>query len=198
MHTAYAWYVHMGGGRVFYSAKRQFGLVWPVRGERSRVIHPTGQTRCYDMDGIEMGCRDAGPFVQTSKGHSFPDSRFRAEAGGILDRLTGLCWYPDGDISHAKTDWAGALETVQQLNGHSRNSWRLPNINELESLVDLSCHSPALPDNHPFINVQEEYWSATTSMFEPQWAWCLYMDKGAVGVGWKPGKEFHVWPVCTA
>ena len=33
-------------------------------------------------------------------------------------------------------------------------SWRLPNINELESLVDCSAHSPALPHGHPFRDVQ--------------------------------------------
>ena len=35
-----------------------------------------------------------------------------------------------------------------------------------------------------------------TSAFEPDWAWALYLDKGAVGVGQKAGAYFHVWPVC--
>ncbi|MFW6331480.1 MAG: DUF1566 domain-containing protein, partial [Gemmatimonadota bacterium] len=30
IHTAYAWYVHLEGGRMFYGRKTEFRLVWPV------------------------------------------------------------------------------------------------------------------------------------------------------------------------
>lgn len=39
-----------------------------------------------------------------------------------------------------------------------------------------------------------QVWSPTTSAFEPDWAWTLYLDKGAVGVG-QSGRHFHVWAV---
>lgn len=58
-----------------------------------------------------------------------------------------------------------------------------------------SQHTPALPEQHPFTALQEAYWSSTTSMFEPDWAWVLYLNKGATGVGYKPGRTFHVWVV---
>jgi hypothetical protein len=32
-------------------------------------------------------------------------------------------------------------------------------------------------------------------MFEPDWAWALYLTKGAVGVGQKKGEHFSVWAV---
>ena len=73
--------------------------------------------------------------------------------------------------------------------------WHLPTINELASLVDCDAHSPALPAGHPFIGLQDGYWSATTSFFECDWAWVLYLDKGACGVGHKPGRTFFLWPV---
>ena len=75
--------------------------------------------------------------------------------------------------------------------------WRLPNVRELESLVDLSSHSPALSNDHPFINVQDAYWSSTTSVYEPRYAWALYSRDGIVGVGFKPGDDFFLWPVCS-
>ena len=74
----------------------------------------------------------------------------------------------------------------------------LSNINELESLVDCSRHHPALPAEHEFTHVRKAYWSSTTSMFEPDWAWGLYLSTGAVGVGEKEGSHFHVWAVCDA
>jgi len=183
MHTGYAWFVHMGGGRVFYSAKRQYGLLWPVRGSNSGVFQSTGEARCLDVPRNGIAPTEVPRFEETS--------------GGILDRLTGLCWHASADVAGGMTDWADALGVVRELNRRTGEYWRLPNINELASLVDMSRHSPALSPDGPFANVQDGYWSSTTSMFEPDWAWCLYLNKGAIGVGWKPGKEFHVWPVRT-
>jgi hypothetical protein len=82
------------------------------------------------------------------------------------------------------------------LNGHC--DWRLPNIRELESLVDLSAHSPALPIDHPFVSVQDTYWSSTNSVYEPRFAWALYTQDGIVGVAFKPGDGFFLWPVRNA
>jgi hypothetical protein len=72
-----------------------------------------------------------------------------------------------------------------------RSDW----CGELESLVDCTTHDPALPVAHPFIAMQDVYWSSTTSLFEPDWAWALYLNKGAVGVGQKAQAHFHVWAV---
>lgn len=81
----------------------------------------------------------------------------------------------------------------KQFGGHP--DWRLPNIRELESLVDLNAHSPAIPNDHPFVNVQDAYWSSTTSVYEPRYAWTLYSRDGIVGVGFKPHGDFYAWPV---
>jgi hypothetical protein len=43
IHPGYAWYVHTEGGRMFYGQKRQFYLVWPVRGAGFGVLPATGQ-----------------------------------------------------------------------------------------------------------------------------------------------------------
>ncbi len=46
-----------------------------------------------------------------------------------------------------------------------RGAWKLPNIQELRSLVDPAATGPALPAGHPFTNVQlSYYWSATTEV----------------------------------
>jgi hypothetical protein len=115
----------------------------------------------------------------------------------VIDRLTGLCWLRTADLTGRQVTWSQALAAVADFNQNAKGSdvWRLPNINELESLVDCSTHSPALPAEHPFRDVREGYWSSTTSMFEPDWAWALYLSKGAVGVGQKWGAHFFVWMV---
>ena len=47
INTAYAWYIHMEGARMFYGHKEQFFLLWPVQGKGDAIVPATGQTRCY-------------------------------------------------------------------------------------------------------------------------------------------------------
>jgi hypothetical protein len=94
--------------------------------------------------------------------------------------------------------WREALAAVAELNREGTGIvWRLPTLNEVESLVDCASHSPALPSGHPFADLQEIYWSSSTSLFEPDWAWALYMEKGATGVGLKRHAQFSVWAVAN-
>lgn len=191
---AHAWYVDMDGGRMFYGGKDQSFLVWPVRG-KSHVLPATGQTLCYDDKGAVVPCAGTGQDGEFRMGLTWPAPRFHAREETVLDRLTGLVWRRDASLSPGGVTWQGALATVALLNLKAGEDWRLPNINELESLVDSAAANPALSPDHPFAQVRDVYWSSTTSLYEPDWAWALYLDKGAVGVGQKSQAHFHVWPV---
>jgi hypothetical protein len=198
---AHAWYVHLEGGRMFYGGKDQSFLLWPVRGTGNGVIPATGQTHCYDAAGRKTPCHGSGQDAESQTGRPWPQPRFEAGDESVLDRLTGLCWRRDADIARQPASWDEALAAVAGLNQAGtgkQGPWRLPNINELESLVDCARHSPALPSGHPFEAVQAAYWSATTSAFEPDWAWALYLEQGAVGVGQKRGRHFSIWAVREA
>ena len=194
---AYAWYVHLQGARMFYGRKKdQYFMVWPCRGPSSPVLPRTGQSQCFDAGGREIPCEGTGQDGELQLGAAWPEPRFEVRDQAVLDRLTGLLWQRNTDLTKGPVTWQQALDAVARLNEHSgTRHWRLPNINELESLVDCSQHNPALPRNHPFKNTREGYWSSTTSVFEPSWSWVLYMHKGAVGVGYKPGAHFFAWPV---
>jgi hypothetical protein len=112
--------------------------------------------------------------------------------------MTGLCWLQKADLSEKPVTWTEALQMVAAMNkgGNCRKeTWRLPNVNELESLVDCSRHTPALQADHLFSHLRDVYWSSTSSFFEPDWAWALYLNKGALGVGYKKKPEFYVWAV---
>lgn len=196
---AHAWYVHMEGARMFYGGKDQSYLLWPVRGE-SRVLPATGQELCFDAQGREIPCRGSGQDGDWRSGSAWPRPRFREQGDRVLDRLTRLYWMRQADLMRRPVSWSEALAAVAAHNRgqvQARN-WRLPSINELESLVDCSTHSPALPAGHPFSDVRDVCWSSTTSLFEPDWAWALYLDKGAVGVGQKRQARFYVWAVSDA
>jgi hypothetical protein len=78
----------------------------------------------------------------------------------------------------------------------SAGNRRLPNIKELESLIDFGQLFPALPPDHPFLNVQSDsYWSSTSDALSPiTLAWIVYLPAGGAGA---IGKEnlHSVWPV---
>ncbi len=163
-----AWYVHFGGGRVFKGMKHGSYMLWPVRGK-------------------------GFPSREISFRFTISENEDTA-----ADQYTGLVWARDGDLAKGEVDWQDALDYVLEMNrqnamGHS--DWRLPNIREMESITDLRYHSPAISEGHPFQNVREDYWSSTTSFYDPAYAWVIYLRDGPVGVGYKPNAQFHLWPV---
>jgi hypothetical protein len=165
-----AWYVHLGGGRVHRGMKHGSYMVWPVS--------------VHDIDTA----------FDTING----TDRFRVYGSCVHDRLTGLTWSRSADSAHGTLDWQQSINAVTRMNadvwgGHA--DWRVPTIRGLERLVSLDTHSPALPADHPFADVKDAYWSSTTSVYEPRYAWTVYMQDGIVGVGFKPGAVFYLWPV---
>jgi hypothetical protein len=116
----------------------------------------------------------------------------------LYDNATDLTWLKNATFNNDMMDWKSAFDLVEKMNReckYGHNDWRLPGIVELESLTDMRRHSPALPVDNLFINVQEFYWSSTTSMYDTHYAWVLYTRDGVVGVGFKLLSEFYLWPV---
>jgi len=196
INPAYAWYIHMEGARMFYGGKDQSYLVWPVRANGNGILPVTGQRDCYNTEGMSVECSGSGQDGEYQSGVAWPQARFTDHGDNVEDHLTGLYWYRNANLTGNPVNWARALSTVDELNQQDNTRhWRLPNINELESLVDCVHSKPALSRPLVFDNVQYFYWSSSTSMYEPDWAWVLYLDKGAVGVGQKKIPNFFVWPV---
>jgi hypothetical protein len=177
----YAWCLQTTGGRVFFDFKEHLAFAWPCRG-RSTVLAETGDP--------------AEPPV----GVPWPSPRFQVLGEVVRDRLTHLLWSRSADLSISPVDWPDALDRVAAANRRRLAgiaAWRLPTINELESLVDAGRHDPSLPPDHPFEGVGQGYWSSTSSAFEPNWAMVLHLGRGAVGVGIKVDPRFLVWPVSS-
>lgn len=196
-----AWYLHLGGARVFKGMKHGFYMVWPVRTAdvtAAGLPYRTGQRICYAKNHQPHPCAGLGQDGEIQAGRPWPQPRFEVHPDGVLDRLSGLVWDRCANRSEAPVDWSRACEAVAQANqdryrGHE--TWRLPTVRDMESLCDLNTHSPALPDDHPFDDVQSDYWTASISRYEPSYAWVLYLRDGAVGVGFKAEALFSVWLV---
>jgi hypothetical protein len=121
--------------------------------------------------------------------------------GTVTDRLTGLMWTKDADPAADSYDWFRALDAVSRFNeaGYcGYNDWRIPNVNELASLIDRGRHAPALPAGHPFRNIHVWYWTGTTTADYSNHAWRIYSFLGHIDYGHKYYMFNHVWPVRTA
>jgi hypothetical protein len=80
----------------------------------------------------------------------------------VLDKETGLVWERSPVLTEPGRDWFQAnFDCMWKILG-GRQGWRLPTIQELASLVDMSAPRPRLPIGHPFNNIRGFYWSSTT------------------------------------
>ena len=114
-----------------------------------------------------IGRAGTGQDGDTLSGVAWPDPRF-AENGDqtITDRLTGLVWTRDADLAGGPKTWQEALDYIKTLNAGShlgRSDWRLPNVAELESLVNKQANLAEWLRAQGFRNLKVDYyWSSTT------------------------------------
>jgi hypothetical protein len=182
---------------IFYSVIIALALGLPNMAFAGTIQLPkTGQTICYDTDGNVIGCAGTGQDGNIQAGVAWPNPRFTDHGDGtVTDKLTGLMWTKDANPAGYLT-WQQALDYVQTLNTGGHTDWRLPNINELQGLIDYSVHPP-LPLGHPFTNMQSVlyYWSSTTIAFMPSFAWVVEMISGSAAPNEKSLSITHAWPV---
>jgi hypothetical protein len=165
----------------------------------------TGQTKCYDSSGNEITCANTGQDGEDRAGISWPSPRFIVTGQSeecIMDNLTGLMWAKNANLDGA-TIWADALSDIASLNNSGGlcgyTDWRLPNINEIESLVNPGESSGAAQwlNAQGFTNVQSNhYWSSTTYAVNSSYKWSLNMADGEV-YRMEESKAFPlgIWPV---
>jgi len=174
-------------------------MFYRVCGSSNRLMYPapvakTGQTR-------SDATADDGQLCQ---GVAWPNPRFTDNANGtVTDNLTGLIWLQNANAFGTR-NWTTALNDCATLNsaeagltdGSVEGDWRLPNVQELQSLVDYGHATPCLPAGHPFTGVQSAafYWSGTAKASNTGWAWGVSMDDGRV-YDLNKTTTYCVWPV---
>lgn len=203
--------------RVLWFCSLVFGLImsWtPVYAGDSIVIpvEKTGQATSYRT-------HDDGDL---KKGVAWPTPRFTdSNNGTVTDNLTGLIWLKNANCAGAMENWNTAIDYAAALydgctscfgtggdcdlsDGSSAGDWRLPNRNEVLSLINIAYYSPALSnaagtkgwvEGDPFTGVQSvKYWSSSTNIGRAGLAWGVDFGNGNLG---RHGKrsEMYVWCV---
>ncbi|HQP31126.1 MAG TPA: DUF1566 domain-containing protein [Deltaproteobacteria bacterium] len=171
-----AWCVDIDSGITAAASKALSSYwVWAVRddlGNATAEVARTGQS-------ASLVDYDDGYF---DNGVIWPDVRFVDNGDGtVTDILTGLMWLQDADAITARS-WTSAVSAAAAASAGDHHDWRLPNIRELISLLDMSRHDPCLPSGHEFtdMGVGDIYWTSTTSAGATGSAWCIDLTDGAI------------------
>ena len=118
--------------------------------------------------------------------------------GTVTDNLTGLMWTKDAFPTFGtlcSVNWSDGIDYCTSYSLAGYDDWRMPNLNELHSLIDTTQSNPALPTGHPFTNVQTVcYWSSTTCT-DVSYAWNVDVYYDGYVVCREKVVEIHVWPV---
>ena len=164
------------------------------------AVPRTGQTSCYGApDSAVSGCAGTGQDGETMTGVAWPEPRFE-ESGdqAIVDKLTGLVWARDANPAGGPKTWQESLDFIKILNGDTylgRSDWRLPNVNELGSLVNIQPKLAEWLRAQGFHNLQADYyWTSTTYASHAASAWSVGVSGGIVA-GHDKGDGYFAWPV---
>ena len=124
-----------------------------------------------------------------------PTDNFDISAGTVLDAKTGLMWkqcaegLSGDDCEEGEADtltWADALEQVETLNSDGgfaeHTDWRLPNIKELQTLVEERCEGPARNEDVFPGDYASQLWSSSptgaAASAEANSAWYVRVSDG--------------------
>lgn len=111
----------------------------------------------------------------------------------VLDNETKLMWTRDGNIAGKEMTWDDAVKFIENLNGQKYggyNDWRLPSIEELETLVNFAKGQGYTEEINQYFNKigfknmqagAGYYWSSTTyTAYGTGFAWIVHMWNGNV------------------
>lgn len=107
-------------------------------------------------------------------GLSVLNAEFIKSEGIVRDTRTGLEWQ-DNNISSPMT-WKESIDYCQALSLNGED-WRVPNINELISIVDDTKYNPSI--DSVFENtILYPYWSSTTTPDDTSNVWVVVFYAG--------------------
>ncbi len=164
------------------------------------ALPATGQTRCFNQGGGSVACNNSDtPGQDGSYQKGYPTaSRFVDNRDGtVTDSCTGLMWQME--TAPGTYMWDGALRYCEGLTLAGHDDWRLPNIRELQSIVDYGRWGPSMDPVFVDIGpVDGWYWSSSTGVNYPDFAWSVLFHDGSVDDGNKGYDGYFVRAVRDA
>lgn len=163
-------------------------LSWGTAG--AFQVPDTGIAECYDESGAQITC----PTLSTDTYYG-QDGNFAINTmsytdnndGTVTDAVTGLMWQQT-DVAAAT--WAAAVDYCNNLVQGGYSDWRLPTLEELDSLADLSVTTGAMINPVFTISCPGDdcgFWSYDTNPDNISQAWIYNYGTAEDGIADKSG-----------
>jgi|GEM_PF-1559583 len=180
------------------------GCAFDVSGCVPAELTQSGQTTCWDSAGTPIACAGTGHDGETQSGAA-PSLTDNGD-GTVTDNNTRLMWekLDDNDVEgiHDKDNfytWDDAfavkiatLNTMPCFAGYC--DWRVPNVRELQSIAnyDVPFPGPSVPAAFDSgcapgctasvcsCTLSDVYWTSTTYVGNPDFAWYVFFVDGNV------------------
>ncbi len=104
----------------------------------------------------------------------------------VTDSKTGLIW--NSSIGSSKT-WISALSYCESLNYAGFSDWRLPNVEELKTLINEKFSDPATL--HPGVT-SNSFWTSTSVDGSSSNAWSINFTHGSIAKSKKSGTMYAI------
>jgi hypothetical protein len=128
--------------------------------------------------------------VRCVRGNSLPSSNFKrnVKKGTVTDSITGLEWqdnYDDNGGEITTLNFQDAINYCEDSMLGNYSDWRLPNLNELGSLVDDTNGIIAIHSAFQYVKLEGMYISSTTYWPTTSFAWGIVVDDGSIDIAGK-------------
>lgn len=140
------------------------GYALPDTGQSTSYTGTYGEDHDYQPAASQMNYTDNGD-------------------GTVTDNRTALMWAKDGSgpgcFNGNQTTWTGAITTCEELSFAGYDDWRLPNVRELSSILNLQ-NTFAIDETYFTNTIGGIYWTSTTYIQNPSYAWVVRFDYGGI------------------
>lgn len=156
-------------------------------------LNDTGLSQCLDSAGALVACtatdlpgqdgqngRDAQALTNTDADGRLGFAYATVAGGCIKDSVTGLTWDPASPSTATQADAAARVATANTAALCGFSDWRLPNVDELLSLVDAGASTTARIDARFATSPAVGFWSTTLYAADTRAAWIVDFGSGAV------------------
>ena len=154
----------------------------------------------FDLGTLHTPSKGTTEFVRCVRSGPAPSASYVDNGDGtVTDETSGLMWMQDTVDANKNTivngldyaTWKEALALCEESTHAGHSDWRLPNINELQSLVDTGRYNPAIDISVFSCLSSSTYWASTPCSAFSNRSWGVTFTGGGVDFDTK-GSSLYV------
>jgi len=117
-------------------------------------------------------------------------SRWTRTGEVVTDSKLGLMWQDNVEAKTVRKNWKEAKYYCENLSFSGHSDWRLPNYEELQSIVDYDRNKPAIMQSFKNVSTSDYYWSSSVSVSNTKGAWIVNFYNGDTNYNGKANEDY--------